>query len=147
MVTHARAALETAIAMAQAGAQQDARELCATVVFDAQPMFAACPDLLRTAVYALLMARGFQLLSRLVLAMSGRRVRLVMAPAIAGPTAPPRGREEPGRTTYALDQRWLDRLTADDLLFRHWCDAFITRRQNCTAMPGIAPASRHLAPA
>ena len=64
MAAAARAALDAAAALARAGDRQRARELCAAVLFEAQPMIAARADLLRATLYALLTAHGFKLLSR-----------------------------------------------------------------------------------
>lgn len=146
MADAALAALDAAVTAAQAGDLQRAREMCAAVVFDAQPMLAADRELLRGTLYALLVARAFKLLSRVVRAMSGRSLRVVVQPELAGPIAPPRMLAEPGRTICTLDPRWLDRLSPDDTLLRHWCDALIARRESRSDLPGIAPAARHLEP-
>jgi hypothetical protein len=145
-VDAARAALDAAVALARTGDRQCARQICAAVVFDAQPMIAARAELLGATLHALLMAHGFRLLSRVVLAMSGRSVQVALLREYAGPMLPPQGREEQGRTVYALDPRWLDRLSPDDMLFRHWCDALVAWRSGDAELPGTAPATRHLEP-
>ena len=109
-------------------------------------MIAARADLLRATLYALLLARGFGLLSRLVLATSGRSVKLLLLPQCSGPVASPQSREEPGRTIHLLDPRWLDRLSPDDMLLRHWCDAIIAGGHGQTDVPDRAPVARHLEP-
>ncbi len=147
MADAARAALDAAAALARSGNCQRARELCAAVAFEAQPLIATRADLLRSMVYALLAARGFRLLSRVALAVSGRTVQVILLPECGGPIAPPYQMEQSGRTIYALDPRWLDRLSPDDIFLRRWCDALIPRRQSPATAPGVAPASRHLEPA
>jgi hypothetical protein len=146
MAAAARASLDAAAALARAGDRQRARELCAAVLFEAQPMIAARADLLRATLYALLTAHGFKLLSRVLLAMTGRAVHVALLPMCDGPIAAPLSREEPGRTVYTLDPRWLERLSLDDMLLRHWSDALITRRPGQVDLTGAAPVSRHLEP-
>ncbi|HVC63527.1 MAG TPA: hypothetical protein VND19_24575 [Acetobacteraceae bacterium] len=143
MADAAVAALDDAAALARAGDCQRARELCAAVVFEMQPIIAAHAELLRAALHALLTVRGFRLLSRMVTAISGRSVHVVMLPG-AGPIAPPRRREEAGRTIYILDPRWLDRLSRDDMYVRHWCNALITQRHGHPNRSATAHARRHL---
>ena len=142
-----QAALDEAVAVARGGDRQRAREICAAVVLDAQPIIAARADLLRGTFYALLMAHGFRLLSRVVLALTGRSVQVGLLPECNGPIAPPAMREQPGRTICTLDPRWLDRLSLDDMLLRHWCDALLARPPGPAAASGTAPVSRHLEPA
>jgi hypothetical protein len=121
------AALVAAAVVARAGEPQRARELCAAVVFATQPMIAVRADLLRATLHALLTARGFKLLSRLVLAMSGRKVQVELTADCSGPIAPPRSLEAVERTIYRVDPRWLDRLAPGDMFLRQWCDALIAR--------------------
>jgi hypothetical protein len=147
MAREALATLRRAVGLARDGDCRGARELCAAVVLEAQPLIAARKELLGAALHALLVARGFKLLSGLVMAVSGRRVQVIMLPDETGPVAPPVVREEPRRTTYVLDPRWLARLSADDIFLRHWCDA-LTAREPCP--PVVAepqPVARHLEPA
>lgn len=146
MVDAALAALDAAAALAHAGDRQHARELCAAVVFETQPVIAAHAELLRAAFYVLLMAHGFKLLSRLVLAISGRSVQVVMLPRTAGPIAPPQHREEQGCTIYLLDPRWLGRLSPDDMSLQRWCNAVVGRRDSPADLPAMTPAPRHLEP-
>jgi hypothetical protein len=143
----ARGALDTAVALARTGDRQGAREICAAVLFDAQPLIAARPELLRATVCALLAAHGFRLLSRLVLALSGRNVQVGLLPEQSGQIASPQCREEAGRTIYAVDPRWPERVAPDDMLLHHWCDALIARRPSRAKLPDRAPAARHLEPA
>jgi hypothetical protein len=127
MVGAVQAALATAAALARAGDYRGARQLCAEVVLDAQPIIAARRELLAAALHALLLAQGFRLLSGLVRAVGGRDVRVVLLPEAGGPVAPPCVRERLGGTTWVLDGRWLDRLSPDDAFLRHWCDALGVR--------------------
>jgi hypothetical protein len=143
----AHAALDAAVALARTGNRQQAREICAAVIFEAQPMIAAHADLLRATVYVLLLAHAFGLLARLVGATSGRNVTVTLLPQCNGPIAPPHRRDELGRTNYMLDSRWLDRLSPDDMLLRHLCDALIARRYGQPGRPDATSASRHLEPA
>lgn len=147
MADAARAGLDAAAALARTGNRLRARELCASVLFEMQPIIAARAGLLRAALHALLLAHGCNLLSRMVLAMSGRSVQLVLLRDCAGPIAPPRSREEPGRTIYALDERWIDRLSPDDMFFRQWCDALFAQRHEQADLPAAAHTVRHLEPA
>jgi hypothetical protein len=140
------AALTTAVALARAGDCRGARQVCAAVVLEAQPLIAARKELLAAALHALLVAEGFKLLSRVVMAVSGRSVRLVLLPEDAGPIAPPLVREEPWRTTYVLDPRWLARLAPDDMFLRHWCDALSAREAGRAVVAEPEPVLRHLEP-
>jgi hypothetical protein len=144
MVDAARKALDAAVAMARSGDRQGARELCAAIVFDGQPIIAARAELLRRTVYALLVAHGFRLLSRVVLTMSGRSVQVTLLPYVAGPVVPPRMREEQWRTICMLDPRWIERLSPDDMLLQHWWDALVAHRNSRAAQPQAMPAARHL---
>ena len=120
------AALETlsaAVDLAQAGNCQRARELCAAVVFELQPLIAASEEFLRITLHALLVARGFKLLSRLVMALSGSDVQVTLMPDHEGYGAPPRREVTRGRTTYFLDTKWLARLSPNDVFLQSWSDA------------------------
>jgi hypothetical protein len=141
-----QAALTTAVALARAGDCRGARQMCAAVVLDAQPIIAARKELLVVALHALLVAEGFKLLSRVVMAVSGRNVRVTLLPQDAGPIAPPLVREEPWRTTYVLDPRWLARLTPDDMFLRHWCDVLSAREPGPPVVAEPEPVLRHLEP-
>jgi hypothetical protein len=147
MAEVARAALEAAAALARTGDRRRAREVCAAVLFDTLPMIAARAELLRAMLYALLLARGFRLLSRVVLAAGGHNVQVILMPECDGPITPPRRRERPGRTTYVVEPRWLDRLSPDDLFLRDWCDRLIAPRHGAADLPATVPAPRHLEPA
>jgi len=141
-----QATLMTAVALARAGDCRGARHLCASVVLEAQPIIAARKELLAVALHALLVAQGFRLLSRLVMAMSGRSVHVVLLPEDAGQIAPPHVREEPRQTTYVLDPRWLARLAPDDIFLRHWCEALCVREAGLPVVADAEPVSRHLEP-
>jgi hypothetical protein len=132
--------LRTAVDLAEAGNYQRARELCAAVIFDIQPLIAASRELLRITLHALLLARGFKLLSRLVMAVSGSDVQVTLAPDQKGYAAPPRRGETAGRTVYFLDPNWLARLSPNDLFLQSWSDALAGRRPSHSA----AEPARHL---
>jgi hypothetical protein len=141
METAARATLKIAVAVARAGDTERARHLCAMVVLDAQPIIAARKELLRATLHALLVARGFKLLARMVMAVSGHSVQVILLPEDAGPIAPPRVQVEPRRMTYAMDPRWLARLLPDDMFLRDWCDA-LTARERTRPVPVEPEATR-----
>jgi hypothetical protein len=141
-----QAALTTAVALARAGDCRGARQVCAAVVLDAQPLIAARKELLAVTLHALLVAEGFKLLSSVVMAVSGRSVRVILLPEDAGPIAPPLVREEPWRTTYVLDSRWLALLAPDDIFLRHWCDALTPREPGPPVVAEPKPVLRHLEP-
>jgi len=115
-------------------------------VLDAQPLIAARKELLAVTLHALLVAEGFKLLSSVVMAVSGRSVRVILLPEDAGPIAPPLVREEPWRTTYVLDSRWLVLLAPDDIFLRHWCDALTPREPGPPVVAEPKPVLRHLEP-
>jgi hypothetical protein len=119
----ARATLSTAVGLARAGDCQRARELCAAVIFEMQPLMAARRDLLCITLYALLVARGFKLLSRFVRAMSGSDIQMVLLPGVGGTAAPQCRGEQQGRTIYGVDPGWLARLSPEDGFLQRWSDA------------------------
>lgn len=146
------AALTEAVGRAREGDFNGARQLCAAVVLDAQPLIAARTTLFRVALHALLLAQGFKLLARLVMAVTGRSIQVSVLPeaplGVTGPIAPPHVRPPPRhttpRTTYALDPRWLAQLTPDDMFLRQWCDALIAGEPPQPVPAKPEPAARHL---
>jgi hypothetical protein len=142
----ALAALDAAVGLARAGDHQAARELCAAVAFQAQPVIAARSDLLRAVCRALLLAQGFRQLSRLLMAVSGRHIQVKLRPPAPGPAAPPIALAESGGTTYLLDPRWIAGLTPDDGFLRQWCDELMRNGAGPSSRPGAAPVPRHLEP-
>jgi len=137
------AALETlsaAVDLAQAGNCQRARELCAAVIFELQPLIAASEELLRITLHALLVARGFKLLSRLVMALNGSDVQVALMSDHEGYVVPPRRGETAGRTIYFLDPKWLARLSPNDVFLQSWSDALAGRGRGHAA----AEPARHL---
>jgi hypothetical protein len=141
-----QAALSAAVALARVGDCRSARHLCATVVLGAQPIIAARKELLAVALHALLVAACFKLLSSVVIAVSGRRVQVILLPKDAGPIAPPLVREDPWRTSYVPDPRWLARLASDDMFLRHWCDVLSAREAGRAVVAEPEPVLRHLEP-
>ena len=146
MEAAARASLVAAGALARSGDRQRAREVCAAVLFEMQPIIAARTDLLRPALYALLMAHGFRLLSRVALAMSGVATQVVLRQDWTGPVAQPQRTQTAGRTIYVLDPRWLDQLLPDDMFLRQWSDALAARKRDYVERPGPASVPRRLEP-
>src|SRR5690348_8094404 len=86
----ALATFEQAVAAARAGDHQYARELWASVLVHSQPILAHHKSLLRSAVCALLMSHGFNLLTRITVALSGERVRVALWFKDGAPITPPR---------------------------------------------------------
>lgn len=127
--------LQQAITAARAGDHQYGRELCASVLFDVQPILGRHKTLLRTAVCALLMSQGFKLLTRIVVALSGRRVRVVLWLGDAGRIAPPHCQDEAHETIVTVDPRWLAQLSVEDSFLQGWCDALATGQANYTGRP------------
>jgi hypothetical protein len=119
----AMAALEQAICVARAGDHQRGRELCASVLFDIQTMLARRKVLLRTAVLALLVSQGFKLLTRVAVALTGQRIRVVLKLEGGGEFIPPRFHEAVQETVFTVDPRWLVQVTADDPFLLGWCEA------------------------
>lgn len=146
MEANALVALDSAIRLAQAGDRQGARQLCAAVISKAQPLIAARRELFCATLHALLVAHGFKQLSRLVMAISGRSVQIVVLPEHAGLAVPPR-REGQGYETYALDPNWLTQLSPDDAFLQWWCNALTDRRRSPSDIPAVARSALRLEPA
>jgi hypothetical protein len=119
----ARASLSTAVGLARAGDCQQARELCAAVVAEAQPLMTARKELLCITLHALFISRGFKLLARLVMATSGWNIRLTLLPHRIVAAAPTSSGEQCGRTVYTVDPGWLARLSPDDAFLQRWSEA------------------------
>ena len=131
----AMATLRRAIAAARAGDHQEGRELCASVLFEIQPMLARHRTLLRTAVCALLISQGFKLLARVAVALSGRRIRFVLWLGRAGRIAPPRCQDEANETIFTIDPRWLAQLSVEDSFLQGWCDSLATGQASYSGRP------------
>jgi len=131
----AMATLRRAIAAARAGDHQLGRELCASVLFEIQPMLARHRALLRTAVCALLMSQGFKLLTRVAVALSGRRIRIVLSLDGPGRVAPPRCQDEAEETILTVDPRWLSQLSVDNAFLQGWCDSLATGKASHSGRP------------
>jgi hypothetical protein len=127
-----RATLSDAVRLARAGDCQQARELCAIVIFQVQPLMTARKDLIRITLHALFVARGFNLLSRFVMAMSGADVQIKLLPLHGRTAASSHCCEQRGRRIYAVDPGWLARLSPDDALLRRWGDALA---EGCLSSP------------
>jgi len=142
----ALATLAAAVVLAKSGDFLSARRLTATVVFHAQPLIASRPALLRATLHALLMARGFRLLSRVVISITGNRVDVTLLPECSGAIEAPRRYDEARRIALLVDPRWLDRLSADDPFLVSWCDALTAREPGSIGSSGPTPRPRQLEP-
>lgn len=138
----AMAALSTVIDLALAGNCQEARELCSTVIFESQPLIAADAELLRITLYALFLCRGFKMLSRLVMAVSGTDVLVKVMPDDEGYGAPPRRTRTAGRVVYFVDAKWLVQLSPNDIFLETWSRALVGERHDRPM--GMVDHSRHL---
>ncbi len=136
--TSAIAMLDTAVSLAQAKDLLGAREICATVVLEAQPLLATRKELLQAALHAMLLSHGFKLLARMAAAIAGRRVQMVLLPASTGQIAPPQIQEDPRHTIYFLDPRWLEQLAGDDIFLRRLCDSLIASNEAKLVEPPLA---------
>jgi hypothetical protein len=122
MAESAMSALRTAMDEALCGDRRCARELCATVIFEVQPIIARHEDLRRTVVHALLVAHAFKLLSRVFRALSGRDLYIVCLSDQHGPIAAPSCYEEVRDINCTLDPRWIARLSAEDPFIDRLCE-------------------------
>jgi len=125
-----RQQLDEARALAGNDELKMARILCAEVVFDHMLRLAGNRELLCLAIATLIQARGFQLLGRLLQAVDGRRVRVVLGDPATGAASPPHlisHAQAQGVTTFTLCERLysdpsrdavIDRLSADLALGR-----------------------------
>src|SRR5271156_3972944 len=138
----ALAALTAAVAVARDGNYLAARRICATVVFHAQPTISARPALLRATLHALLVAHGFRLLSRVVLAVTGIHVDVTLLPECGGEVEKPRRHDEPRRIALLVDPRWLDDLSPDDQFLEAWCDELTTTDPGGIAVARPSPGPR-----
>jgi len=105
-------ALHAAVVVSRSDNRFRARQLCATIIFESQYFVASRKTLLRAMLCALLVAHGFRMLSRFVLASYGLSVRISLVP---DGTGQPRIQLGPGQVRMVVNQRWLDELSPDDL--------------------------------
>jgi hypothetical protein len=138
--------LDAATALALAGNYQAARQLCATVIFQAQPLMATRPSLLRATLYTLLVGRGFKLMSNVVRSVSGRGVDVTLLPDGMDRIEPPRCYEEARRFALVLHPQWLSSLSPNDLFLQRWCEVLVSGEQFDPALGMQAAASLHLEP-
>jgi hypothetical protein len=142
-------ALETlrqAIASARLGDHQRGRELCASVLFDIQPLLARRKTLLRTAVLALLVSQGFRLLTRVVVALTGHRIRVVLELQTGTEIGQPRFQEETQEILFTVDPRWLAQLTGGDPFLLGWCEALAGGRACYAGSPAQQQRRMRLSP-
>jgi hypothetical protein len=140
----ALATLAAAVALAKTGDFLSARRLTATVAFHAQPVIASRPALLRAMMHALLVARGFRLLSRVAIAITGNRVDVTLLPECQGAIEPPRRHDDARRIALLVDPRWLDQLSPDDPFLVAWCDSLTAREPGNIGWSGLSPGPRQL---
>ncbi len=110
--------LRRAMDLALAGDHQQARELCASVMFEVQPVLGRRRLLLRTLLCALLVSHGFKLASRLVATLGGWPARFVLQPCGEGSVAAPRCADG---SVHLIDPRWLAQLSPEDPFIRELC--------------------------
>jgi hypothetical protein len=139
MAQSAMSALRTAMDLALCGDREHARELCATVIFEVQPIIARREDLRRAVVHALLVVHAFKLLSRLFRALSGRGLHIVLRPDQHGSIASPSCYEEPRDINCTFDPRWVARLSAEDPFVDRLCGMLVAgpagRPDPCVSRP------------
>lgn len=125
-----RRQLDEARSLARRGEFRAARELCAEVVLERQLRLHDDRELRRRAIATLIHARAFQLLSRLLAAIDGRRVRISLALAAAGAPSPPhliRRFETGGTTAFEVDES-LFRGTSCDAVIDRWSEELARTR-------------------
>jgi hypothetical protein len=116
-------ALKAAVILARGGDRSGARWLCASFVYEAQPLIVARTGLLRTTIYALLVVHGFRLLSHVVMAINGCIAQVTLASYGMGQIKLPEIYLEARRIYLPLDPRWLDSLSVEDLFLCRLCEA------------------------
>ena len=127
-----RKRIAEARAMARTGNVRTARAVCADIVLEHQFRLHDDRNLLREAVGALVCARAFQMLSRLLLAVDGRRVRVSVADATADAAGPPafiRRTEQGGIESYSVEEKLFQDPSCDAIIDR-WSERLIDTGQN-----------------
>jgi hypothetical protein len=130
-----RQQLNQARLLAGNGEDRMARVLCAEVVFEHLLRLVRDRELLRCAIATLIHARGFQLLSRLLAAVDGWRVRVALATPVAAAASPPHliGRSEQlGATTFTVSER-LYRDPSRDAVIDRWSEQLACGRERRAA--------------
>ena len=123
-------AFNAAVKLARSGDYQSARQHCAAILLEAQPIIVARGNLLRATLHALLVVRAFRLLARVVMAINGSSiVEVTVSTDSMKEFERPRSDLKSQRIQLALDSRWLDRLSPDDLFLRDWCDKLFAGRE------------------
>jgi len=113
-----------------------ARILCAEVVFDQMLRLAGNRELRSRAIATLIHARGFQLLSRLLLAVDGRRVRVLLGTPASETASPPHliGRSEAqGVTTFTVSERLYSDPSRDTVIDRWSAELALGRERTAAA--------------
>jgi hypothetical protein len=127
-----RRQLGDARSLARRGEFRMAREQCADIVLEHQLRLHDDPGLRRCAIATLVHARAFQLLSRLLAAVDGRRVRISLAPAALGAAQPPhpiRRSETGGTAVFEVDESLLRSPSCDGAIDR-WSEELARTRGN-----------------
>jgi hypothetical protein len=83
-------------------------------------------ELQQALVYALLLAHGFGLLSRIGAALGGRPIQFLLRPGDSGQGEVSRRHEYGSDITYTVDPRCLVRLAVDDAIVLDLCDRLKT---------------------
>jgi hypothetical protein len=125
--------------MACAGDARAARALCADIVLEHQFRLHDDRDLLREAVGALIRARAFQMLSRLLLSVDGRRIRVSVAgvaSGAAGMSAFIRQSEEGGTELYSVEENLFHDPSCDAIIDR-WSEKLIATGGEAAATAAV----------
>jgi hypothetical protein len=129
-----RKRIAEARAMARAGDVRAARTLCADIVLEHQLRLHDDRGLLREAVGALIRAHAFQMLSRLLLSVDGRRIRVAVAGtafAAGGLPALIRRSDEGGAELYSVEEKLFQDPSCDAIIDR-WSEGLIERGYKST---------------
>jgi hypothetical protein len=115
-----RALFQRAHTFALQGRHDHARQACAAAVLHYQPLLAASGDKLRAAFAALIVARGFRLLSRLARATTGQTIHVALSDGASLPAPLYRRQDAAGVVTYTLDSEHLACLSVGHDLVQRW---------------------------
>jgi hypothetical protein len=130
-------ALDASVIIARWGNRLEARKVCGAIIVESQHVIASRKMLLRSMLYALLVAHGFRLLSRFVSATHGVSVRITL---VQDDTGQPRMLLGPDRLRLIVDQRWLDELSPKDVYLYGMCDALIDDKTRSGLPPKLKGA-------
>jgi hypothetical protein len=132
-------AINAVVKLARSGDYQRARQHCAAIVLEAQPIIVARKELLQATLHALFVVRAFRLLARLVMAMNGSAIVEVTVSANSMKDIErPKSDLASQRIRLFLDSRWLDGLSPDDLFLQELCDLLSARHEVEVSMDAMA---------